>query len=79
MIDYNDYIFGGYFVTKAAFLPPYLDSTLLPVKVVTVSHCITDVIPDVWAFDWSNSTFEERLEEAQKFSITPDEIDKVIK
>ena len=67
-IQFEDYISGGYFLTKIISRPKVLPA-LIPDRLLTVSECFTDVAPDVWAD--SGYTFEERerAEAASKFGI----------
>ena len=67
-IQLEDYISGGYFLTKIISRPQVLPA-LIPDRVLTISACFTDVAPDLWAD--SGYTFEERerAEAASKFGI----------
>jgi hypothetical protein len=64
----NEFISGGYFVIRRADRPKHL-SPLVPETFVTLSSCLTDVVPDLWTVDWENYSQEERAEEAAKFGI----------
>jgi hypothetical protein len=44
-------------------------SPLVPQTFITLSSCLTDIAPDLWAVDWENYSPPERAEEAAKFGI----------
>jgi len=79
VINLNDYVSGGYFVTRRVDTPSYSSSDLLPSRIFSASSCICDFIPDTWAIEWSSDTRERRLEDAEKFGLSEPELKKVTK
>jgi hypothetical protein len=67
----NEFISGGYFLTKYIDRPESMSADLLPSQIVSASSCIVD-IPDAWAVEWANYQESERQEEAAKFGIKPE-------
>jgi len=60
---------GGYFLTKTVSRPDYMSADLLPARLLSLSHCICDFIPDLWAIEWTKVDEEERAAEALKFGV----------
>ncbi len=73
----SEFISGGYFVIRRAKRPEYL-SLLVPQTFVTLSSCLTDIAPDLWAVDWENHSQQERAEEAAKFGIPSSVIPQLV-
>jgi hypothetical protein len=67
-IDLDDYICGGYFLTKRISRPPDV-SNLVSDWVTTLSSCFTDIAPDTWADADYGHDDVERVQEAVKFGI----------
>jgi hypothetical protein len=70
-------VFGGYFLTKAVERPQYV-SALLPTQVLSLSDCICDFTPDVWAIRWAQVSAEERTARASKIGIDVAALSSVI-
>lgn len=68
-LELNDYICGGYFLTKRISRPPDV-SNLVPDWVITLSACFTDIAPDLWADADYKYDDERRVQEALKFGIS---------
>jgi hypothetical protein len=56
---YMDFFVGGYFLVQAAQPPEWIDKTLLPDKIWTVSSCICEIYPDSWIFPWVETSRQE--------------------
>ena len=69
---------GGYFLVKPADRPDYVSGDLLPPRLLSLSSCICDFIPDVWAIDWANVSPEERTAEAHKVGIEAAQLPELI-
>lgn len=72
-------VFGGYFVTKPVPRPEYVSSHLLPARILSLSDCICDFIPDVWAIDWTRVSPEDRMAAANKVGIQAFVLPEVIR
>ena len=66
--DLDDYICGGYFLTKRVSRPAYV-SNLAPDRMTTLSACFTDIAPDSWADADYRHDDVEQVQEAVKFGI----------
>jgi len=60
---------GGYFLTMAVDRPEYVTAELLPSRLLSLSDCICDFIPNVWAVEWASVEAEQRVAEALKFNV----------
>jgi len=69
---------GGYFVTRAVERPAYVSSDLLPPRIFSLSECICDFVPDVWAVEWARVSPEDRMTEASKVGIEAATLPEVI-
>ena len=52
-------ISGGFYVTRLLQKPDGLGD-LLPDRLLTLSACLTQFLPDSWAFDWASDSDAER-------------------
>lgn len=75
----DEFISGGYFLTKYTDRSEYMSSDLIPTRLVSASHCIVDIVPDAWAVEWGAYNERARQREASKFGITPDTLPQVIR
>jgi hypothetical protein len=64
----NDYIAGGFFLVPRIPRPDSM-SSMLPPKILTLSNCLADVAPDMWAVNWEDWTDQDRANKAAKFGI----------
>lgn len=69
---------GGYFLTAAVERPAYVSSDLLPSRLLSLSDCICDFVPDLWAVEWTEVSPEDRAAEAQKRGITTAKLPELI-
>jgi hypothetical protein len=70
---------GGYFITKAVARPAYVSSGLLPPRIVSLSECMCDCVPDIWAIEWTGVSPEDRTAKASKAGIAAATLDQVIR
>jgi hypothetical protein len=49
-----DFFVGGYFLVQGIQRADWMNKKLMPAKFWTVSRCICELYPDVWAFNWSS-------------------------
>lgn len=56
----EDYLFGGYLVTRRVARPESMSAELLPPRLLTASSCIAGFVPDVWALGWTGVADDER-------------------
>jgi hypothetical protein len=69
---------GGYFLTRAVERPAYVSSDLLPPRILSLSHCICDFVPDLWAIEWVDYSPADRAAEAEKWGIQAADLSQVI-
>jgi len=60
---------GGYFLTADVERPKYVSADLLPPRVISLSDCICDFVPDSWAVAWAAMPAKDRAIEAKKHGI----------
>ena len=63
------FLSGGYYLVRPTSRAEHMNAVLLPKRILTVSDCIADLAPDLWATDRSKIALESRLESASKFGI----------
>lgn len=49
----QDFVSGGYFLARRASTRPGLGSGLLPTNFVTLSDCLTTLVPSAWTLSWA--------------------------
>jgi hypothetical protein len=76
-INVSEYISGGYMVVKLTRRPKKL-STLGPDFFLTISNCIGETAPDLWAVNWEKWTLKDRLRKSAAFDIDPDRVDELV-
>lgn len=72
-----DYIAAGFYLARLANRPEYVSAQLLPELLLSASCDICDVFPNTWAIEWTSEDEKERLESAEKFSISSTALSKV--
>ncbi len=78
-IKRDQYISGGYFVTKLTTRPAGMTPHLLPDVIVSASNCLVDIFPDSWALPWALGIGnEERQERATKFGLSNQSFEKLM-
>jgi hypothetical protein len=63
---------GGFYVTRAISRPAGLGD-LLPERLMTLSACLTEFLPDVWALDWTSCSTDERIAAVKRLGL-PEEL-----
>ncbi|KPK43660.1 MAG: hypothetical protein AMK72_13025 [Planctomycetes bacterium SM23_25] len=75
MSDSSEYVTGGYFLTQLFRRPQQMNADLVPETVVTISTCLTEVIPCAW---YPNEEPDKRnLESAAKMGVPADRLNDV--
>ncbi len=69
---------GGYFLTKDVRRPNSVAASLMPSRLLSMSSCICDFVPDVWAVEWADMEASERAVEALKFGLPATSVDSVV-
>lgn len=65
---------GGYLLTSDVDRPAYVSADLLPPRLLSISDCICDFVPDLWAVEWAKVSAEDRAAEAAKHGIGASEL-----
>lgn len=71
MIQFSDYLCGGYFLTRPSKRKDW-SAEFLPNSILSISRDICDFVPDTWCIEWTRDGESIRLESAQKFGLKPD-------
>ncbi len=66
-------ISGGFYVTRAISRPAFLRDGLLPAQLITLSSCLTEFLPDLWALDWTSCSTDERIAAVKRLGV-PEEL-----
>jgi hypothetical protein len=66
-------ISGGFYVTRTISRPPGLGDILLPAHLITLTSCLTEFLPDLWALDWTSCSTDERVAAVKKLGL-PEEL-----
>ena len=64
-------ISGGFYVTRFLEKPAGLDD-ILPDRLLTLSSCLTEFLPDAWAFRWASDPDSEAVAALGKLGLSPD-------
>ena len=75
---FDRYVTGGYFIVREFARDRRMDSTNFQGRIVSVSRCLADILPDLWAIDWVIYEDRERRKKAARFDLTPHAMIKVI-
>jgi hypothetical protein len=75
-VDFRKFVSGGYYLVRPTARPESF-STLLPATIVTLSSCIGEVGPGLWAVDWPGAP-QNREAEAAKFGIPADRLPELV-
>lgn len=62
-------ISGGFYVTRILQKPEGLGE-LLPDRLLTLSACLTEFLPDSWTFEWASHTDSERVAALEDLGLT---------
>jgi hypothetical protein len=60
----------GYYLTRFIEPEDSLAQGLLPSRIVTVSDCLTDLLPDVWTFAWTKCPDDARANSASRMGVS---------
>lgn len=71
-------IAGGYYVTRPVERPPYVSAELMPPRILSVSDCLSTMVPDTWALSWVKNTESERLQELRAAGLPDDSLCRVM-
>jgi hypothetical protein len=66
-------ISGGFYVTRTISRPAGLGDVLLPARLITLTSCLTEFLPDLWALDWTSCSTDERIAAVKKLGV-PEEL-----
>lgn len=72
-------ISGGFYITRAISRPSGLGDALLPERLLTLSACLTDLIPDWWALEWASCSGEERLVAMARIGLPAEALPAVVR
>lgn len=76
-LDFADYNSGGYYISKYVERPSYSSADLLPEKILSLSGCICEFVPDTWTLSWTGDLDEDRQKNAAFFGLTPETFKQV--
>ncbi len=68
----SDFVAGGYYISKYVERPSYSSADLLPEKILSLSGCICEFVPDTWTLSWTGDSDEERKKSGAFFGLTPE-------
>ncbi len=68
----------GFYVTRTISTPAGLGDVLLPTRLITLSSCLTEFLPDHWALDWTSCSTDERIAAVKKLGV-PEELLPILK
>jgi hypothetical protein len=69
-MSHSNLISGGFYVTRTIPRPPGLGDVLLPERLITLSSCLTEFLPDLWALDWTSCSTDERIAAVRKLGVS---------
>jgi hypothetical protein len=72
-------ISGGVYVTRTLDRPEWLGEALLPLKLVTLSSCLTQLFPGESAIEWGSSSEDDRLRAVEKLGISPTRLPSLVR
>ena len=59
MIQFSDYLCGGYFLTRPVKRKEDWNAPFLPDSIVSISKDIGDFVPDSWLVEWTQDSPEK--------------------
>jgi hypothetical protein len=60
---------GGFYVTRTISRPAGLGDVLLPERLISLSSCLTEFLPDLWALDWTSCSTDEQIAAVKKLGL----------
>lgn len=75
--DTTDFISAGFLVTREIKRPPFVSDKLLPVDLYSASRCMAPFAPDTWCIEWTQDSQERRRKKAERFDLSPDDLEKL--
>lgn len=73
------YVSGGFFVCAKGKRGTWNDPAIVPAELYSGSVEFCPRVPDAWAIEWANCTWEERVTEAHRFGISREDLPAVIR
>ncbi len=73
----SNFISGGFLITCEVDRPSYVSPDLLPDHIVSASGCIGPFIPDTWCIEWTQDTWDNRIEESEKFGLSLHDLNEI--
>jgi hypothetical protein len=65
----SEFTSAGFMITRPVTRPSCFSADLLPERIVSLSRCISNFVPDTWCIEWTQDSRENRLEEARRFDL----------
>lgn len=69
---------GGYFLTRTLDRPDFMSAHLIPDRLISMSDCICDFVPNLWALQWAEIDSQDRIDEASRFGIPPEMVPAIV-
>lgn len=57
----REFLLGGFFLVIPSERAQYMDGALMPSKIVSVSNCICNIMPDSWYYTFRHSLSSSTL------------------
>lgn len=77
-LNLSEFVSGGYYIIKSVDKQVWMKADFLPDRVISVSRCLANVLPDVWTIEWVVFEDRERRKKAAEFGLSPHAMIKVI-
>jgi hypothetical protein len=72
-------ISGGFYIIRVMPRPTGLGTALLPAQILTLSNCLTEIVPDWWALEWASCSREERLAAMAKVGLRDEALPTIVR
>lgn len=73
----DDYVAGGYFISRYFDRTGFWSAELLPARLITVSGCIAPFMPDVWSISWASGNHVEKEHACGAFGLRASQLPKL--
>lgn len=70
MSEAHPYLLGGYVLTHTFERPDPMSAALLPDRLLSISECLSDFAPGIWALDWTKTKESDRIRIASDFGLS---------